>query len=124
MTYVVGVQFKNRDSVFCGSIYHFLCDDDISLKVRDYAVVQTQYGPSLGRVHSLHSTAKAASQYVIQAVDMNAYEQRRELERRRKVIETKLKVMEEELLAKERFRFLATNNPEAAELLRELETLS
>lgn len=124
MTYVIGGQFRpDFSKIYSGQIYHYVVPDEIELKVGDIAIVDTQYGPGLVKVHSLHSESAKATRYVIQKVDLSEHQERQERMRRRSVIQSKLRAIEKEVFDRQKYDMLRMYSPEAAELLRELETL-
>lgn len=124
MTYAVGAQFRGEYSkYFAGTVYDYLVPDEIELRVGDYIVVDTVNGLGLAKVHDLKTSSKKATRYVVQKVDLTAFEERQERARRRSVIEAKLRVLEKEVMQQQRENFLRNYSPEAAELLRQLETL-
>lgn len=121
---IVAVRFKGSSNIYCGSAYHYLTD--LPLKVGDEVIVDS---PSQGlvvvSVSALfvdHSSTKA-TKWVVQKVDRSEYDRREEERRRKIVIETKLKAIEKEVEASYKYKYLAAVSPEAAELIKELESI-
>lgn len=121
---IVAVCFKGTGANYAGSVYHYLTD--LPLKKGDEVIVDTPSGGltvvKVAAVLADNSVTKA-TKWVVQKVDRTEYDRREEERRRKIVIETKLKAIEKEVEASYKYKYLAAVSPEAAELIKELESI-
>lgn len=121
---IVAVQFKGAGKDYNSQRYSYLTD--LPLKIGDEVIVDS---PSSGLVVVKVASVLAeyphnsATKWVVQKVDRSEYDRREEDRRRKIVIETKLKAIEKEVEASYKYKYLAAVSPEAAELIRELESI-
>lgn len=121
---IVAVQFKGAGKDYNSQRYSY--HTDLPLKIGDEVIVDS---PSSGLVVvkvvavSGNYDGTSASKWVVQKVDRSEYDRREEERRRKVVIETKLRAIEKEVEASYKYKYLAAVSPEAAELIRELESI-
>ena len=125
MVSTVAVKFKGYKSRHGqGPDYHYL--SDLDLKVGDNVIVDS---PTEGYVVVIVTklcgsleTSKA-TKWIVQKVDDTEHKHREELRRQRAVIEAKLKAIEKQYESSQKYAYLAAISPEAASLIKELESI-
>lgn len=104
--------------------YSYLYEGDIA--VGDLAVVKTpRKGYAVVRVDRVEEgRGPKAEKFIIDTVDVAAWEERIEREAKRKRLVKELEARQKRLLEEEQFAWLAAQDPEAAEMVRQLKELS
>lgn len=125
MINTVAVQFKGyRSSRGQGIEYHYL--SDLDLKVGDNVIVES---PSEGYVVVIVTKlcgpleSSKATKWIVQKVLDEEYKKREEVRRQKAVIEAKLKAIEKQYESSQKYAYLASFSPEAADLLKQLENI-
>lgn len=118
---------------FCatGKTYTYLYDGEV--KVGDYVVVAVprtrysadeSYGYQVVKVTDIvEGRGPKATKYIVDVVNVEAYEQRVENEKKRQAIIAELTERQKKMDEETRFAMLAARDPEAARLLEELRHL-
>lgn len=116
--YTVGVIFQ-RDGEFNdedATRYYYKADDQ-TIQLDDLVTVITPYGYSVVKVKEIHSTKhRNASKWIIQRVDLNAYETKRKNEMQITELKSDLQNRIETTKQKKAFESLVEGDNEAKEL--------
>lgn len=125
VTYSLGVTGVHTQT------YVFKCDKDIDLIRGDLAVVESSRGYGLVEVLGVYEDiienadlAKLATAWVVSKVDMTRHEVKKEASKRVEYIKSKLEEKKKSMEAFNMYAMLAQFDPEAAQLVDELKTLT
>ena len=109
--------------------YHYGVPNGMEVKVGDLAVVDTKtssynncHGFSIVKIVEVDVEVTNANKYLIQIIDLEAYEQEKQRRERAKVVRSKLEARAKELQELTKYDVLKTD-PQGAALLDELKKL-
>ncbi len=108
----------------CSRKYSYMIPDDVKIKKGDVVVVNAAGNIAIGHVQSTSAGRDAAAtKFIVQKVDMTAYQEAVAKEQRKKTLEAKLKAIEKTMEVQRKYDYLKMFSPEAAEILEELEKI-
>lgn len=111
----------NKDKEYGFALYNYF-----TIKVNDYVLCDTQYGYNVAKVVDVMSQeeyGKSVAKEIICKCDFTAYETRKDIRNRVKMIKKKLDKVVKENQNIALYRVIAKDNPEVATLLCEYEKL-
>lgn len=116
---VVGVRFNGTYKT-----YHYW--SDIPFKEGDKAVVDTpSNGLTIVDVVSVSKeNASRVLKWIVQKIDLTAYQERVKLAERKRVLELEMDQRIEKLQERDRFKLFAKEDPQLAKMLKEYNSLS
>lgn len=118
-TYVAVVNFINGHNTY--KDYDFLCN--IPLAENDLVVVDSANGFGLARVCGIKTASRAATNWVVDRVDLEAHNARIYAETRRKELEKEMESRMRKLDKLAKYRLMAESDPEMKRMLDEMEAL-
>lgn len=98
-------------------------NDIEDLKIGDKVVVETTNGFSVATIKGFLETSKIGSKFVVQRIDTEAHEIRKEKEKKLATIKAKMEARRKELQEIEIYQILAKEDSEMASLLSEFNKL-
>lgn len=118
---VIQVNLSERFGNFTVKRYDY--KTEIPLAMDDLVVVETQYGPALGRVCSFDKPTVKSLKWVIQKVDLEAVEKRAARESALKELKSKVTKRANEVRKHQELEFLASTDLELRSLIAQLQRL-
>ena len=118
---VIQVNLSERFGNFTAKRYDY--KTEISVAIDDLVVVETQYGPALGRVCGFEKATVKCLKWVIQKVDLELVEKRAVREKALAEMKSKVTKRANEVRKHQELAFLAQTDFELASLIAQLQRL-